>query len=85
MGMCLLVRWNWKHLEEQSKVLNVVGAIIVMDGEPEHCMGIGVLVSDDTGCSSGGDQNRRRKRSGPLGRNQTKVIVTIDILLFELV
>ena len=85
MGVCLFVRWNWEHLEEESEVLNVVRAVIVVASEPEHCVGIGILVSNNTGCSSRGDQNRRRKRSSSLRGNQTKVIVPIDILLFELV
>ena len=85
MGVCLFVRRDWEHLEEESEVLNVVRAVIVMDSEPEHCVGIGILVSNNTGCSSRGDQNRRSKRSGSLRGDQTKVIVPIDILLFELV
>ena len=85
MCMSFFVRWNWEHLEEQSKILNVVRAVVVVDGEPEHGMGIGILVSDHTGCSSRWDQNRRGKRSGSFGRDQTKIIVTIDILLFEFV
>ena len=85
VGVCVFIWRNWKHLEEQSEIFDVVRVVVVVNGEPEHRVRIGVLVSHDAGGSPGGDQNGRREGPGSLGGDQTEIVVPIDVLLFELV
>lgn len=74
-----------EHLEKESQILNVVGAVVVVDGEPEHGMRIWVLVSYDTGSSSGWNQDGGCKGSSSFRRDQTQIVVPFHVLLFQLV
>ena len=76
---------NVKHFEKESEVLNVVGVVVVVDGEPEHGVCFGVLVSNDAVVHAGRDENGGLKGSGSLGGDQSEVIVSLHVFFFEFV
>jgi len=85
VGMRVFIWRNREHLKEQSEIFDVVRVVVVVNGEPEHRMGVGILVSDDAGSSPGGNQNGRREGPGSLRRDQTQIVVPVDVFLLELV
>ena len=86
MGSCksIFVR-NMKHLEEESEILNVVGIIVVVDVEPKDGVRLWVDISYLTRSPSARDEDGRRVGACSFRRNQTKVIVTLRVGVFQLV
>jgi hypothetical protein len=84
MGTSLLGR-NVEHLEEESKILDVVGIVIIVDGEPEHGMGFRILVSNHSRSPSRGDKDGRRENTSSLRRDQSQIIVTLSVSGFQFI
>jgi hypothetical protein len=80
----LFVR-DMKHLEEESEILNVVGIVVVVDVEPKDGVRDWVDISYRTGRPSAGNENGRRIGACSFRRNQTKIIVTLRVGVFQLV
>lgn len=76
---------NVEHLEEETDILNVVGVVIVVDVEPIHSMSFWVLVTHCSSIVSGWDQNGGRIGSRTLRWHQTKVVVSVHVLLLQLI
>ena len=76
---------NVKHLEEETDILNVVGVVIVVDVEPIHSMSFRVLVAHSPRIVSGWDQNGGRIGPRTFRWHQTKVVVSIHVLLLQLI
>ena len=76
---------NVKHLEEESQILNVVSVLIVVDVEPEHGVGLRVLVSNLTSVVSGWNQNGGNIGSRTFRWHQTKVVVALHVPLLQLI
>jgi hypothetical protein len=76
---------DMKHLEEESEIFNVVGVVVVVDGEPKDRVRLRVDISYLTGFPSARNEDGRRKGAGTFRRNQTKVIVTFRVGVFQLV
>jgi hypothetical protein len=86
MGSCksVFVR-DMKHLEEESEILNVVGILVVVNVEPKDGVRLWVDISYRTGSPSARDEDGRRISACSFRRNQTKVIVTLRVGVFQLV
>jgi hypothetical protein len=76
---------NVEHLEEKSKILNVIGVIVIVYSEPEHSMRFRILVSNNALSFSGRNQDGGRKGSSAFWGHQTQVIVTLCVTLFQLI
>ena len=74
-----------KHLEKQTQVLDEIGVVIVVDGEPKHGVGYRIDVSHLPGRSSTGNENGRTKGSGTFRRHQTQVVVAFGVGIFQFV
>jgi hypothetical protein len=76
---------NVKHPKEQTKVLNVVSILIIVNGKPEHGMGGRILIPHNPRVHPGGNQNGRFETPRTLGGNETEFIVALHVLLFHFV
>jgi len=84
VGMGVLIR-NGKHLEEKSKILDVVGILIVVDGEPVHGMGGRITVANNAVVLARWDKDGGGEGTGSLWRNKAELIVSLHVLLLELI
>jgi hypothetical protein len=76
---------NVEHLEEEPKILDVVGIVVIVDGEPEHGMGIRILVSNRSRSPSRRDKDGGREGTSILRRDQTQIIVTLSVSGFQFI
>ena len=79
------LRRNVEHLEEEPKILDVVGIVIIVDGEPEHGMGFRILVSDHSRSPSRGNKDGGRENTSSLRRDQSQIIVTLSVSGFQFI
>jgi hypothetical protein len=52
MVSSVALRGDVEALEEETKILDIVGVVVVVDGEPENCVRVRIRISNNARCAS---------------------------------
>lgn len=74
-----------QHLKEQAEIFDVIGIVVVVDVEPEDGVRFRIHIPDGARRSTTRDQDGGAKSSRAFGGDQSEVIVTVVIGIFQFV